>query len=128
MIGRPCAARHLAWLLFLSTLSALTVAAPASAWARKMSLPQLLEMARGNPGLQASAAATSASEAQVTEAKMNWLPQGDLLSVLAPSPNIHCTNPFFDPMNPNAFPGTTQTDPCLATTSPEARITDVSWT
>src|SRR5262245_25000074 len=128
MIGRPCAARHLAWLLFLSTLSALTVAAPASAWARKMTLPQLLEMARGNPGLQASAAATSASEAQVTEAKLNWLPQGDLLSVFGPSPNIHCTNPFFDPMNPATnLPGTTATNPCLATTSPEARITDVSW-
>ncbi len=55
-----------------------------------MTLPQLLEMARGNPGLQASAAATAAMEAQVTEAKMNWLPQGDLLSILAPSPNIQC--------------------------------------
>src|SRR5262245_40705810 len=125
MIGRPCGVRHPLCMLVLSVF---VVGVAPSAWARKFSLPQLLEMARGNPGLQASAAATSASEAQVTEAKMNWLPQGDLLSVLAPSPNIHCTNPFFDPMNPNAFPGTTQTDPCLATTSPEARITDVSWT
>src|SRR5262245_40027538 len=132
MIGRPCAARHLAWLLFLSTLSALTVAAPASAWARKMTLPQLLEMARGNPGLQASAAATSASEAQVTEAKLNWLPQGDLLSILSPSPNVHCINPFFiqptagNP-NPMNLPGTSAADPCLETTSPEARLQDVSW-
>jgi len=121
MIGRPCAARHLAWLLFLCTLSALTVAAPASAWARKMTLPQLLEMARGNPGLQASAAATTASEAQVTEAKLNWLPQGDLLSILSPSPNVHCINSFYPTM------GTSPTNPCLETTSPEARLQDVSW-
>jgi len=126
MIGRPCAARHLAWLLFLSTLSALTVAAPASAWARKMTLPQLLEMARGNPGLQASAAATSASEAQVTEAKLNWLPQGDLLSILSPSPNVHCINPFYNMGGTNPA-GTTAADPCLETSSPEARLQDVSW-
>ena len=91
------------------------------AWAKKMTLPQMLEMARGNPGLAASAAATSASEAQVIEAKLNWLPQGDLLSVLGPSPNIHCTNPF------SGVAGTSATDPCLETTTPEARITDVSW-
>ena len=126
MIGRPCAAHHLAWLLFLSTLSALTVAAPASAWARKMTLPQLLEMARGNPGLQASAAATSASEAQVTEAKLNWLPQGDLLSILSPSPNVHCINPFYNMGGTNPA-GTTAADPCLETSSPEARLQDVSW-
>ena len=72
----------------LLLLAVATVAAPPSAWAKKMTLPQLLEMARGNPGLQANAAAIAASEAQVTEAKLNWLPQGDLLSILAPSPNI----------------------------------------
>jgi outer membrane protein TolC len=93
-------------------LSVATTAAPQSAWAKKLTLPQLLEMARGNPGLQANAAAISASEAQVTEAKMNWLPQGDLLSILAPSPNISCINGV---------------DNCVQTTSPEARITDVSW-
>jgi outer membrane protein TolC len=96
----------------LLLLAVATTAAPQSAWAKKLTLPQLLEMARGNPGLQANAAAISASEAQVTEAKMNWLPQGDLLSILAPSPNISCINGV---------------DNCVQTTSPEARITDVSW-
>lgn len=110
-------ARHLSWLL---VLAAVTVGAAPSAWARKFTLPQLLEMARGNPGLQASAAARTASEAQVTEAKLNWLPQGDLLSVLAPSPNIHCQNTFLSV-------GGTLTDPCVRTDSPEARITDVNW-
>jgi len=111
-------ARHLTCLLLLSFVVA---GAASPAWAKKMTLPQMLEMARGNPGLAASAAATSASEAQVTEAKLNWLPQGDLLSVLGPSPNIHCTNPF------SGVAGTSATDPCLETTTPEARITDVSW-
>jgi outer membrane protein TolC len=89
-----------------------TTAAPQSAWAKKLTLPQLLDMARGNPGLQANAAAIAASEAQVSEAKMNWLPQGDLLSILAPSPNIQCSMGVRN---------------CVETTSPEARITDVSW-
>src|SRR5499427_6731222 len=118
MLGRPCVARY---LTFLFLLTIVTVGAAPPVWAKKMTLPQLLEMARGNPGLQASAAATSASEAQVTEAKLNWLPQGDLLSVLAPSPNIHCANPF------SGVGGTTADDPCLRTDQPEARITDVSW-
>src|SRR6185369_4284930 len=114
MIGRACVVRSLTSLFLLSVA---TAAAPQSAWAKKLTLPQLLEMARGNPGLQASAAAVSASEAQVTEAKLNWLPQGDLLSVLAPSPNVHC----IDHMT------MTGVNDCLTTTSPEARITDVSW-
>jgi outer membrane protein TolC len=117
MIGRPCVVRHLPALILLSIV--VTVAAPSSAWARKMTLPQLLEMARGNPGLQANAAAISASEAQVTEAKLNWLPQGDLLSILAPSPNIRCDNAGIDP--------TMSKEPCVTTSSPEARLQDVSW-
>src|SRR3954454_23651949 len=109
MIGRACVVRSLTslFLMFVAT-----AAAPQSAWAKKLTLPQLLEMARGNPGLQANAAAISASEAQVTEAKLNWLPQGDLLSILAPSPNIQCSMGVRN---------------CVETTSPEARITDVSW-
>src|SRR3954454_19343353 len=118
MIGRACVVRSLTTLFLLSIA---TTAAPQSAWAKKLTLPQLLDMARGNPGLQAHAAAISASEAQVTEAKLNWLPQGDLLSILAPSPNINCQNPFMD------MTGGSPTDYCIRTDSPEARITQVSW-
>src|SRR5262252_7349605 len=118
MLGRPCVARY---LTFLFLLTIVTVGAAPPVWAKKMTLPQLLEMARGNPGLQAGAAATSASEAQVIEAKLNWLPQGDLLSILSPSPNVHCINSFYPAM------GASPTDPCLETTSPEARLQDVSW-
>jgi outer membrane protein TolC len=120
MFRRPCAVRHLASLLpSVLVLTVVTVSAPASAWARKLTLPQLLEMVRGNPGLQANAAAITASEAQVTEAKLNWLPQGDLLSILAPSPNIECQDAagVHDPSGKN----------CVQTSSPEARLQDVSW-
>ena len=109
MIGRPCAARHLTSVLLLGVV---TVAATPSAHAKKLTLPQLLEMARGNPGLRANAAAIEASRAQVTEAKMNWLPQGDLLSILAPSPNLQCIP---------------DKDNCVQTSNPEARLQDVSW-
>jgi outer membrane protein TolC len=102
-------------------LTVMTVVAPPSAWAKKLTLPQLLEMVRGNPGLQANAAAITASEAQVTEAKLNWLPQGDLVSILAPSPNINCYTA------PPDQGGIRSTDNCVWTDSPEARLQDVSW-
>jgi outer membrane protein TolC len=84
-----------------------------------MTLQELLDMARSNPGLRAGAAATAAMEAQVSEAKLNWLPQGDLLSLLAPSPNIRC----------NDGSGSTVSTPsdCITTSSPEASINTVSW-
>ena len=101
----------------VAATGALLVSSPASA--RKMNLQQLLDMARSNPGLQASAAATSAMEAQVMEAKLNWLPQGDILSLLAPSPDIRCnTAPLGSGLPP----------PCLTTSSPEASLRNVSWT
>jgi outer membrane protein TolC len=109
MIGRPCAVRHLTSVLLLAII---TVGGMHSAHAKKLTLPQLLDMARGNPGLRANAAAIEASRAQVTEAKMNWLPQGDLLSILAPSPNLQCI-----PDREN----------CVQTSNSEARLQDVSW-
>ena len=68
MIRRACVVRTLTSLFLLVVV---TVGAPSPASAKKLTLPQLLEMARGNPGLQANAAAIDASEAQVTEAKLN---------------------------------------------------------
>jgi outer membrane protein TolC len=90
---------------------------PASA--KKFTLPQLLELARDYPGLQASAAATAAMEAQVTEAKANWLPQGDILSLLAPSPNVRCQPPRAGENDPT---------PCLTTSSAEASLRTIQWT
>jgi outer membrane protein TolC len=116
MTGKTCVARHLAWAVGLAAI--VLAASPSPAWARKMNLQEMLEMARSNPGLQASAAATAAMEAQVSEAKMNWLPQGDILSLLAPSPNIQCNTP---PV------GSGQPPPCLTTSAPEANLRNVSW-
>jgi outer membrane protein len=54
-------------------------------------LDELLDMARkGNPGLQANAQTTAGIEAQALEAHRNYLPTGELLSTLAPVPEIRC--------------------------------------
>jgi outer membrane protein TolC len=72
-----------------------------------------MEMARqASPGIQAAAAATSAMEAQVSEARRNWLPTGDLLSLLAPSPNLRCLP---------------SEEMCISTQNNEAKLTNVSW-
>jgi outer membrane protein TolC len=110
----------------LPALALLAVAAaPGTARAKKMTLPELLEMARQySPGIQAAGAATAAMEAQVSEARRNWLPQGDLLSLLAPSPNMHCYNSG----NP-AFGIAPQRDlqNCIQTENDEVRLTNVAW-
>ncbi len=114
------------WATALAAV-ALSFAARA-AHARKMTLPELLDLARqASPGIQAAGAATEAMEAQVSEARRNWLPQGDLLSILAPSPNIQCFAAYPGGGDPPA--GTpTDTNNCVRTSSPEARLTDVHWT
>jgi outer membrane protein len=111
----------------LATLAALA-SAPA-AHAKKMTLPELLELARAaSPGMHATASATEAMQAQVSEARRNWLPQGDILSLLAPSPNMHCY-PQSTPYMPTPILPTTPTDKdnCVRTANSEVSITRVSW-
>jgi outer membrane protein TolC len=97
----------------------LAMAAPGAAEARKMTLQQLLDAAHTTyPGLAAGHAATSAMEAQLSEAWRYWLPSGDLLSLLAPSPSIHCRAA-------DGGPGSA-TD-CATTFNTEASITNVNW-
>lgn len=105
-----------ALLVVLATLG--WAAAPGAAQARKLTLQQLLELAHSNPSLRAGQAATAAMEAQISEARRNWLPQGDLLSIAAPSPQVHCQDEF----------GNRNTDRCVTTTNGEASLKDVSWT
>jgi outer membrane protein len=117
---RPRAATALATLAALGALAL----APA-ALAKKLTLPELLDLARAaSPGIQATGAATEAMEAQVSEARRNWLPQGDLLSVLAPSPKVHCLNEMGLPSV--KMDGISQD--CVQTTTGEASITEVAWT
>src|SRR5262249_6029730 len=102
----------------------LAVAAGTRAEAKKFTLPELIQAAHtNNPSLAANHAATSAVEAQISEAKRNWLPQGDLLSLLAPSPNVTCLGP--PDVNGVQHPDTQQ---CISTTSSEVSLRNISWT
>ncbi len=85
--------------------------------AKKYTLPELIELSHSNPALQAGAAATAAAQSQVTEAWLNWLPTGNILSLLAPSPQQACFNAA----------GERDTVQCLTTSSPEASLRNVSW-
>ncbi len=91
------------------------VTSPAAA--KKYTLPELIEMSHANPALQAGDAATAAAKSQVTEAWLNWLPTGNILSLLAPSPQQQCFNSA----------GEHDTAQCLTTSSPEASLRNVSW-
>ncbi len=116
-------ARGATTLATLATLG-LLVLAP-SAHAKKLTLPELLDLARAaSPGMQATAAAAEAMEAQVSEARRNWLPQGDLLSVLAPSPELKCADEMGNPSVQVA--GLAKN--CVQTTNGEASINHVAWT
>src|SRR6478672_3943437 len=69
----------------------LSLSAPRAAFGAKYTLNELLALARKqNPGIRAGAAATHAMQAQVTEARRNWYPQGDFTSFVAPVPRVEC--------------------------------------
>jgi outer membrane protein TolC len=92
-----------------------------------MTLPELLDLAhQASPGMQAAAAVTEASHAQVAEAWRNWLPQGDLLTILAPSPNIQCQSPAGTDANGNPI-YVHDLNNCVHTNATEARLSEVSW-
>jgi len=109
----------------LATLLVLATGAGA-AEAKKFTLQQLLDMARAaNPSVHAAAAATSAMEAQISEAWRNWLPSGDLLSIFAPSPTINCYPNITVATN---TPDMKDVNNCVYTSSPEASLSNVAWT
>jgi outer membrane protein TolC len=74
-------------------LLALVLLASASpALARPYTLDELLELAKkASPSMAAAAQQTVQVEAQLSEARRNWMPTGELTSVLAPVPEITCT-------------------------------------
>jgi len=72
-------------------LALLVPSLPATALARAYTLDEILDLARkGNPGLAAGEQATAGIEAQLLEANRSWLPSGELNSLLAQAPSIHC--------------------------------------
>jgi len=103
--------------LIFATFVAISALAASPAAAKKYTLEELITMSRGNPGLQADAAATLAMKAQVLEARLNWLPQGTLLSLLAPSPHQECLNIW----------GVRSESQCVTTSSPEFNLSTLSW-
>jgi outer membrane protein len=71
------------------------------AQAKAYKLDELIEMARkGNPGLAANAQVTAGVEAQALEAHRNYLPTGDLSSMVAPVPEIRCQPLTLNPNGP----------------------------
>jgi outer membrane protein len=102
-------------LLFGPALLVALAVSPASA--KKFTLVELIQISRTNPALRADAAATEAMRAQVLEAKLNWLPQGSVLSLLAPSPKEECFNVY----------GVRSESQCVSTSSPEVNLSTLSW-
>jgi outer membrane protein TolC len=77
-----------------------------------MTLPELVFMARSNPGIDAAQQALSAFEAQLAEARRAWIPQGTVDVLEAPAPEVHCVDangnrdpncPLTDVTNTNQF-------------------------
>ena len=114
------AGRHRRRTTQLLTVLVLAAASPPVALAKKMTLQQLIDAAHtANPGLAANAAAVNAMEAQLSEAWRYWLPSGDLLSLVAPSPNLKCLG---------ADGITHDTVNCVQTNNGEASLAHISWT
>ena len=88
------------------------LASERAGWSKTYTLAELIAMARkGNPGILAGGEAAVAMEAQVLEARRNWLPSGDLTSFVTAVPNINC-------IGPNGVPSATYADPksnCITT-------------
>jgi outer membrane protein TolC len=109
-------------LTVLPLLAALlALGRPAPALARIYDLPQLLDLARrSNPGVAAGAQQTLQVEAQLLEANRSKMPTGELLSLLAPAPEILCQP---DPnMDPKSFSREFREQNCVRTNISEASI------
>lgn len=77
--------------LLLSFSVVLGLCLPTASQAKPYKLAELLDLARkGNPGLAAGAQATASIQAQLAEAKSNYLPIGELNSMLSQVPEIRC--------------------------------------
>jgi len=102
--------------LAFASLSLVGVSGPAAG--KAYTLQELLAIARhGNQGILAGGAAATAMEAQVHEARRNWLPSGELTSLLTALPPITCsvTDPFADPLDPSKT--VRRDDACFATSA-----------
>ena len=115
---------RLSMLLVFAFSSAL----PAAGSAKKLTLQELLDMARSaNPGLRAGAAATEAMEAQLSEARRYWLPTGDFTSLFGPSPVLRCQAPPNLTKPSNLSDKEFREQNCASTSSGEAGLSNLSF-
>ena len=115
---------RLSMLLVFAFSSAL----PAAGSAKKLTLQDLLDMARSaNPGLRAGAAATEAMEAQLSEARRYWLPTGDFTSLFGPSPVLRCQAPPNLTKPSNLSDKEFREQNCASTSSGEAGLSNLSF-
>lgn len=98
--------------------------APATALGKTYTLPELLDLAKKrNPSVAAASAATAQIEAQLSEARRSWLVTGELVTLLAPSPDIQCevdTTVF--PQPPGVDATTWRQQHCYRTNVSEATL------
>jgi outer membrane protein TolC len=98
--------------------------APSLAVAKAYTLTDLLEMARrSNPGLAAGAQQTQGIQALLSEARSNMLPSGDLVSLIAPAPEIFC-DPL-DGVDPRTLSKKYREEHCFRTNVSEANTINI---
>jgi outer membrane protein TolC len=107
--------------VFRFALLSVVVALPAVASAKAYTLQELVDMARkSNPGLAAGAQQTAGIQAQLSEARWSMLPSGELLSLVAPVPEILC-QPDLN-IDARSFPKQFREENCVRTNISEASI------
>ena len=113
--------RYLLGLLVVLLSLGSTVLGSPAAFARQYSLEDLLSLAHtNNPGLAAGAQATAKVQAQLSEANRSWMPSGEVMSLVAPAPNVECQS-LPGVVDPNTGMALDREDYCVRT-----NITDVS--
>jgi multidrug efflux system outer membrane protein len=117
----PCPRPSLVVVLAGTVAAVLAVLAPRPAAAKAFTLAELLDLARkSNPGLAAGAQQTAGIEAQLNEARWSKLPSGELLSLLAPVPEILCQPDLNS--DPRTLSKQFREDNCVRTNISEASI------
>src|SRR5579859_7823121 len=90
---------------------ALLLLLPASANATKYTLEQLLARVRSDyPGVSAARANIDVADAQLSQARRLWWPQGQITFGFTLAPSIHCLGPYKSQIYPNALDNCVTTD------------------
>ncbi len=113
--------RHLAILPTAMWFAAGLCAVPSAAAARTYNLAELIDLAkRNNPGVAAAVEQTEGVQALLLEANRSWLPTGELLTLLAPAPEVRCQTDL--PVPSGADAKTWREEHCERTNIREASV------